>query len=308
MANAIKNRRILICDDKPVNYNKLKTYLNQSGFQCLRRVSDAEGVRSAIKKSHRDGNYLDFILLDMDLSLTGIAGHTGSKVYEDVRDEFPNETYIIYSSGFSDETRYEINRLTFRKVPVVLLDNLLSDKYLSMYLSQFMQRSDNKRIFLVHGRNTDKSNKIAHLLEKVFGLEVIRWEEAQRRIGGRKYILDTVIAGIEMSHMTLVLFTDDEDVTLIKKYRESESESKRSRQARANVYIEAGYAIGVRPNRTLFVEWPDNYSGFRSPSDFAGIHVVKYSDTSKGRTELLMRLRNARCVVNLTHGWQKYRI
>ena len=167
----------------------------------------------------------------------------------------------------------------------------------------------------MHGRNYDKKEKIQKVIEKGFGLDIVDWEHARARVSDAKrdYIFEIVMKGIELSQVTLVLFTDDEEVEMRSKFLDKSDKleisfkdrRKRRRQARPNVYIEAGYALGVRPNRTIFLEWPDDLSVFSSPSDFQGIHVIKYNDTPESRKILKNRLECARCLLNLDPGWDK---
>lgn len=170
------------------------------------------------------------------------------------------------------------------------------------------------KLFIVHGRNQDKERKIRKLLTRGFGLEVVDWEDARRNARSqRDYIFDIVLSGIQMSHATLALFRDDEVVELRKKFRAIDDidgalKGEKRRQSRPNVYIEAGYAIGVRPKRTIFVEWPDRKKYFVSPSDFQGIHALRFENTPEGREALRSRLEDARCRLSLASNWKNMRL
>jgi hypothetical protein len=48
-------------------------------------------------------------------------------------------------------------------------------------------------------------------------------------------------------------------------------------------YGGAGYAIGKRPKKTVFLEWVDERRKFESPSDFAGVNVVRFDGGEESR-------------------------
>ena len=217
------------------------------------------------------------------------------------------KTYIIYSSHDADQYRAEINRLMYRDVKFVLLDQLLKERNLRLHLSELISNANPRRVFLVHGRNHTLKNKVQRLLTDGFGLEVVGWEDASDRVKTtRPYIYEIVMAGIELSHLTLVLFSDDEKVELREKFKSApeKSDKRERRQARANVFIEAGYAMGVRPRRTLFLEWTENPKvTFDIPSDFAGIHSIRFNESAEKRDVLRRRLESARCLLKVKAGW-----
>jgi len=226
-------------------------------------------------------------MIDIDLSLSG-EKENGIQVYNSIVHDFPDETYIIYSGQDIDELRKQINRLMYRDVQLVLLDEVINKQNLRYHFNRLIQAVPRNRVFIVHGRNIEKKNEVINLL-KLFNLEVVEWEDARERAqSSRNYIYDIVIKGIEMSHLTLVLFTDDEEVELRKQFltpsdHESNNTIEKRRQSRANVYIEAGYAMGIRPKRTIFLEYPDRNKFFESPSDFAGMHSIRFRGTPNDR-------------------------
>jgi hypothetical protein len=109
-----------------------------------------------------------------------------------------------------------------------------------------------------------------------------------------------------MSHATVVLFTDDETVRLrpqLVKKSDPDSERDEQHQARPNVYIEAGYARGLRQKGTVFVDWPDAPKLFRPASDFQGVHAVRFDGGLQSRKVLSLRLQDARCLVTEKRDW-----
>ena len=221
--------------------------------------------------------------------------------------EYPNETYIIYSKTFIDDFKKDIVRLSKFGVKFMLFDDAMSDESLSLQMIQTIPFAEPNKIFLVHGRNMEKKGMISKLLgKKGFGLDVTDWDDAIERVAGdKRTIWNIVLQGINMSYLTLVLFTDDEDVKLKKALsgRDHRTAIKRA-QSRPNVFIEAGYAMGIRPLRTIFLEWADDPSGFQQASDFAGIDVVRYDDSKESREQLKRRLEIARCLLKVNRNWK----
>lgn len=303
------NLRVLICDDNQEQYKKIKLCLAEDNIECSKRIKNEDELLEALRKANENRNWYDFVMIDIDLRESGEVNN-GIQVYFSVVHEYPDETYIIYSSQDIDEVRKQINRLMYRDVQLVLLDEVINKNNIRYHLNRLIQAIPRNRLFLVHGRNHNKRDKITKLLKDYFRLEIVQWEDARERAQSvRNYIYDIVMKGIEMSHLTLVLFTDDEEVELRNKLCGPDDHERRTinmkrRQSRSNVYIEAGYAMGIRPNRTIFIEWPDRVKYFESPSDFAGMHTIRYKDTPEDRETLKRRLEAARCKFEPKRGWK----
>jgi len=307
--------RVLICDDDPNQYGILSTYLEREGFHCDPRVDRFEDLRSKIIDSYRLRQWYSFIMIDIDLSKSG-EQYTGIDCYSHLSAEFPGEAYVIYTSEDVNPFRQKMNRLLYRDVELVLLEKLIDKEDIRFYLKRIVQEHNYSKIFIVQGRNDEKVGKISRLLTKGFGLEVIAWQDARDQVrSDHKSVFDIVLAGIEMSACTLVLLTDDEEVELRSEFRiKSDFEENRGkagekrRQARPNVYIEAGYAFGRRPNRTVFVEWPDRIDLFEAPSDWGGIYTVRFDDGPQSREHLKRVLENARCQLKPRKDWKSMKV
>jgi len=310
MTATVSKPTVLICDDVEKNYTKLRRYLESEGFECAERVESENEVREALRIAQEEKKWYQFVMLDMDLSMSTVATPNGSQLYHNILPDYPNETYIIYSGQDAEKYRDEINRLMYRDVQFVLLDTLFKEKNIRLHLARIIGRTDPARVFLVHGQNHDKRRRLMQLLEGGFGLKTVKWEDARDRVTTqRDYVYEIVMAGIEMSHLTIVLFTDDEIVRLRDKFKKENKRGPERRQSRANVYIEAGYALGIRPRRTVFVEWPEKGKfDFTAPSDFGGIHVVRFDGKEGSRDVLRRRLEAARCTIRTSADWKTMRL
>ena len=289
-------RRVLIVDDTPRIYRKIRSLLEAESFECVDRVENLEGAKKELEAASKSRLWFSFILIDLDLSQAGEPWN-GLHVYEHLYRDFPNETYIVYSRHDADSFRDEINRVAFRDVQLLLLDEIFTQKTLSLALARVTTSAPTNTVFLVHGRHAKKVSRLTNVLKKNFGLDIVDMEKAREAVvSGPGYIFEIVLRGIQMSHATVVLFTDDESTSLNPKLVQK-GERRNVRRARPNVYIEAGYAMGVRPKRTIFVEWMDEPNQYVGPSDFDGIHTLQFRDTPQGYRALQQRLEAARCTL-----------
>ena len=307
-------RRGLVLEDNLDHFNRINGYLTQAGYQCVRAKTESE-LREGLSDAQERRKFFEFVMIDVDLSESG-ESNTGFKIYESVLHDFPHENYVIYTSQAVERFRDDINRMMYRDVHLVLLDEVLDARSVRMHLSRLIQGGGGRSVFLVHGRNSQKNAKVRKFLKKGLGLNIVEWETARECVRGqRDYIYDIVLQGIEMSDVTVVLFTDDEEVRLRQEFLQASdydslnaSNAAPRRQSRPNVYIEAGYAMGRRPKRTIFVVWPDNETGFEFPSDFDGLHVVRFNGSAKSRETLMRRLEAARCRPTRRRDWKKFKL
>lgn len=295
-------KRVLIIEDDPPKYKRLRKYLEEEGFEVAGQVISLGEAQDALRNAERVEAWFHVVMIDVDLSNTQ-PGLRGTTVYEDLARDFPDETYLIYTSQDTETVRDDVNRMQYRDVQVLLLSPVLTEKNIRFHLKAAIPEANPRTAFLVHGRNTKKARDLRRILENGFGLEVIQFGDVSSAgSGGAEYIWERVLRGIQRTHVTIVLFTDDEYVELKRKWRKSddpESQGLKRSQARANVYIEAGFAMGVRPRRTVFVEWPvkNKKINFMAPSNFGGIDSCRFDGSEASIGDLRRRLRRARCEV-----------
>lgn len=303
-------RKVLICEDQQQNYEKIKTYFEKEGFVCSDRVGTFEECHSVLTDANNKREYFELIMIDLCLKHSG-EKRSGIQLYESLLLDYPNENYAVYTTTDMQEFREEIGRLRYRDVQLIVLDQVLSKQNIGLYLAKLVQDSNPRSVFLVCGRNKDKNEAITKFLQKGLGLEVIDWEMARARVKGRDFIFEIVLQGIMMSQATVVLFTDDEEIKLRGNFCKSgdpdhaiKGKMSKRRQARPNVFIEAGYACGVRPKQTIFVDWPDRISSYTGASDFEGLHTVRFNGDPTARDALRRRLEDCRCLVNPCKTWK----
>lgn len=155
-----------------------------------------------------------------------------------------------------------------------------------------------KKVFVVHGRNSRAKTAMHDFLRSI-NLTPIEWISAIHATGNPSPFIEKVVkTALSDAQAVVVLFTPDDEVRLKQEFvstNDHDYEKKMFGQARPNVLFEAGRAIGIMPDRTVFVE----LGNIRPLSDLAGIHVVKLSNKPDKRQELAQKLKSAGCSICL---------
>lgn len=154
-----------------------------------------------------------------------------------------------------------------------------------------------RKVFVVHGRDTIARDAFFAFLRSI-DLQPLEWEEARSLTGdAAPYIGQIVKAAFSHAQAIIVLLTGDDEAQLRQELwgpSEPPYERQLTRQARPNVFIEAGMALALFPKRTILVEIGE----LRPVSDIMGLHVIRFSNGSAGeRQTLVERLRTAKCAV-----------
>lgn len=149
---------------------------------------------------------------------------------------------------------------------------------------------DNKKVFVVHGRDTAPLHELEKFLSFV-GLSVMTWTQARALTKKpQPTTYEIVRAGIEAAAAVIVIFSPDDDARLSPRFTtEGEEPEKPTGQPRQNVILEAGMAFASAPDRTIFV----SSARVREISDISGFNYVKLDGTWGSREDLINRLRDA---------------
>lgn len=155
----------------------------------------------------------------------------------------------------------------------------------------FMQKSD-RSVFIVHGRNLEAKNELVKFL-KHMDAKPISWGEAAAATNKpRPYTMDIVEAGMRMAQAIVVLFSPDDEAKLKDKFLKSGDgphEREFTGQARQNVILEAGMAMAMAHDRTIFVR----IGNIREISDISGINWIDLDDGWENRKRLCNELVSA---------------
>lgn len=295
--------RAMICDDRDSNFELLRKYLSSRHFQVdPKPARNGPEVEARLRRSHKERQFYSCVAVDMQLGIE----EDGGKIVLDLAQRYPKEYFILYSTADDDNVRAAYGRIRLPNVAVTLLARVLNSDAIPMYLERALPLGDPSKVFLVHGRHDKKVKWITDYL-KLLSVDVLPFAAA-KTLAPRKYVFDIVLKGIEETAATVVLFTDEVEISLRPQFRSEPGDERIRGASRPNVYIEAGYAAGLRPGRTVFVEWPDDEARFERPSDFAGIHAIRVKHQKTLRSDLRRELEESRVNVVLKKNWFSARL
>lgn len=130
------------------------------------------------------------------------------------------------------------------------------------------------RVMVVHGRNAKLREDLFSLLVAL-GVEPLEWSQAVALTGkAAPYVGEVLDAAFSAARAVVVLLSGD-DVAYLREDLQDESdppfEKLPTPQSRPNVLFEAGMALAVHPNRTVFLQVGD----VRPFSDLGGRHTIR---------------------------------
>lgn len=165
--------------------------------------------------------------------------------------------------------------------------------------------ADPRVVFVVHGRNELMRKSIFDFLRAI-GLRPLEWSQALSSTGEATPYIGTILdSAFSKAQAVVVLMTPDDEARLRKEFHsehDEQYEKDLTGQARPNVLIEAGMALGRDSKRTVLVQ----IGSLRPFSDVAGRHVLRLDNSSERRQDLAERLKTAGCPVDLTgRDWHK---
>lgn len=156
-----------------------------------------------------------------------------------------------------------------------------------------------KVVFVVRGRNDKAKDAMCEFLRSI-GLFPLLFEEAVIKSGKTSpYIGEVLETAFSLAQAVVVLMTPDDEGQLrrpLRRIHELTYETELTPQPRMNVVFEAGMAMGIAKNRTVLVE----LGNLRPFSDISGRHRVMLDNSIEKRKDLIGRLQNAGCSVDLT--------
>lgn len=159
------------------------------------------------------------------------------------------------------------------------------------------QSVDPRSVFVVHGRNT-RLNAAMFAFLRSLDLRPLEWEHLISRTGQpNPYVGEILKVGFAEATAAVVLLTGDDEARLREPLRNPSDppfESVLTPQARPNVLLEAGMALGLYESRTVIVQCGE----VRSMSDILGRHILRLSNSPESRKDFAQRLTTATCAVS----------
>ena len=152
-------------------------------------------------------------------------------------------------------------------------------------------------VFVIHGRD-DQARRALWTFLQAIDLHPMDWEEVVERTGTPTPAIGQILRkAFEHNQAAIVLLTPDDGASLHPSLRgddEPPYETQVTGQARPNVLLEAGMALGLQPERTVVIE----IGKLRPVSDMAGLNVVRFNGTVESLNKIAVRLAGAGCAVN----------
>lgn len=159
---------------------------------------------------------------------------------------------------------------------------------------------DPKKVFVVHGRNEKARRALFEFLRSI-GLDPIEWNQAIKSTGkAAPFIGEVLDKAFEVAQAIIVLITGDDIAKLKSQYIKADDpnyEKEFTHQARPNVIFEAGLAFGRCSDRTVIVVLEKEKT--RPFSDIYGRHLVKLSNKTESRMDIISRLQTAGCEIDI---------
>ena len=160
---------------------------------------------------------------------------------------------------------------------------------------------DARNVFVIHGRNAKIKQSMFEFLGSI-DLRPLEWSQlASGTRSGSPYIQTVLDQAFVQAQAIVVLLTPDDDAMLNHSFwrkDDPEYEKRLTGQARPNVLLEAGMAIALNRECTIFVE----IGGLRPFSDMAGIHTLRFDGSPDSRQALVSRLKTAECAADTDHN------
>lgn len=145
---------------------------------------------------------------------------------------------------------------------------------------------ENKKIFIVHGRNIPMRDKVSSFLGRLKLDYVIL--ESEHNSGAT--IIEKFINNAEDCLYAIVLFSADD----LGKLENSESDFQS--RVRQNVILELGYFLGKVGRRNIVILHEVN-KNIETPSDFSGIVYEPFDEYGAWKSKLIREMRNAQIYI-----------
>ncbi|UUX60468.1 nucleotide-binding protein [Glutamicibacter halophytocola] len=162
---------------------------------------------------------------------------------------------------------------------------------------QTMQNKDPRKVFIVHGRDMETKSTLEQFLRYI-EVSPLDWTEARDLTNlSAPTTLQIVQSGLNHAQAVIVIFTPDDEARLKTEYSgpyDGPDEVQVTGQARPNVILEAGMALGIDANRTVLVRRGKT----RNISDIEGINWINLNNVWDDRKMLVNSLKAAGVTLN----------
>jgi len=146
---------------------------------------------------------------------------------------------------------------------------------------------ENKKVFVVHGRDINMRDKVEAFLSKLNIDNVILENETSEG----KTIIEKFLKKSADCNFAIVLLSADDIGGL------ASNKTKQSFRARQNVVLELGFFLGKLDRHRLLVLHPDE-AEIEKPSDFDGIVYLPYDNKGAWKHKLIKELKAAKFYID----------
>lgn len=202
--------------------------------------------------------------------------------------DFIDENHFIKANQYRKELK-EIDELkeglsTFKSGEDRLLQKKIQKRLANLARTIL---EENKRIFIVHGRNINMRDKVSSMLGKLKLDYVIL--ETEHNSGAT--VIEKFLREAKACQYAVVLFSADDIGKL-----NSESAKSRNR-TRQNVILELGYFLGQVGRSNIIILHEVN-KDIEKPSDFDGLVYEPFDDFGAWKGKLLKEMKRAKIYID----------
>lgn len=206
-----------------------------------------------------------------------------------------NQFYTIINKSHFKRRQFYLEELDKIKEGISNLPYFHSDSD-SLKFRKLQQRlialthkiiEENKKVFIVHGRDTGMRDKIEAFLSKLKIDNIILENESNHGYT----VIEKFIKKSSDCNFALILMSADDKGGLA-----SESATQRPR-TRQNVVLELGFFLGKLGREKIIVLHPDDIE-IEKPSDFDGIVYLPYDNKGAWKHKLIKELKAAKFYID----------
>ncbi len=289
------NREVRIRVPREEARAKLQKQIDEGDYLNVRDIGTPTDLKVAWDEYRRWHEYIEDLLLRLFAT---------DKMYQEFV-KLParlkiNPTFEQNREQFHDNLSMELNKLRSIMNRLELFEEDIATT--SVAPSKNVEvRTSKEVVFVVHGRNEKLRDAMFDFLRAV-DLNPREWpqlkaEAMKETKQGLPYVGAIVDTAFKQAQGIVVLLSGDDVARLREEFlRDGDPDYERelTPQARPNVLFEGGMAMGICPEKTIWVQ----VGQVRPFSDTVGRHVIHLDNSHEKRHQLIQELKAIQCKVD----------